>query len=845
MRLNLLSRWILLLAIFAFAFQTYCRGQEPLISAIDDEGLTAKLADEIELEVLADLVSQKMRFNILYDKKKLENKRVMLKAPSKITADQLVALLQSALRAHGMVLVDDDAPGFRRIVEKEKVQSYAIGGESIDQVEAAFGGPAYVNHTFILKHIKPSSVKSLIEHFIGTDSPKPTVFENQNAIAVTASTTDMRKIKSLLERVDVPQPESEYSFYTAINIKSEDLKQKVEQLITARTGAGSAETALVSVLNVERTNQLAIVGKKKLVQDALALAKQLDVSLGQTTKVFRLTHVSASRIESLVRKLVKSRVGSPDYESATDEESNLLIVTGTPELHARVEELVRQMDTETQKEKSPVRFYKLKNISAVEALDTIRALQGLTFGPVLGNSGARRGASRRDTQFQGFPFNNGPFNQGPFNGGFNGGFNGPGNGGVDFRGGNFGIPNDSRRGGIRGGNGFLGTPLGASGGRAPTAEPSSVAIEAVDNAAGEPAVALASFQEPVVPARDPNSQALPRTDISRTNRTEGRLGLNESLSSDLFSQERAQVTADTNSNSLIVIADAATHRVYEELIKKIDRRSPQVLIEAKVVTIDTSGQFSLGIEVSGGDRAGDRRLFGFSQFGLSNVNLENGFLSLSDSGGSTGFNGALISPDIADVIVRALSAHSRARVVASPRILVNENAEGVIESVVSQPFESVNASNTVSTTSLGGSQEAGTKISVIPHISEGDHLELDFSIEFSSFQGAGGGTLPPPRQINSIQSIATIPDGHTVIVGGLNRQDDTGSVSTIPFLEDIPIIRDLAKSSTRTNQNSALFIFIRPIILRDDKFSNLRFLSDRAARNSKTEYPRSEAIMMR
>ena len=391
MKLNLLSKWILLPAIFAMVFQACCCCQEPTTSAIDGKGLSAKLADEIELEVLADLVSQKLRFNILYDKKKLENKRVMLRAPSKINADQLIALLQSALRAHDMVLVNDDAPGFRRIVEKEEVRSYAAGGKSIEQVEAAFGGPAYVNHTFILKHIRPTSVKSLIEHFIGDDSPQPSVFENQNAIAVTASTTDIRKIKNLLERVDVPQPESEYSFYTAINIKSEELKQKVEQLITARTGVDSAKAGVISVLNVERTNQLAIVGKKKLVQDALDLAKQLDVSLGQSTKVFRLKHVSAVRIESLVRKLVKSRVSSLDYESATDEESNLLIVTGTPELHARVGELVRQMDTETQKEKSPVRFYKLKNISAVEALDTIRALQGLTFGPVLGNSGSRRG----------------------------------------------------------------------------------------------------------------------------------------------------------------------------------------------------------------------------------------------------------------------------------------------------------------------------------------------------------------------------------------------------------------------------------------------------------------------
>jgi len=291
------------------------------------------------------------------------------------------------------------------------------------------------------------------------------------------------------------------------------------------------------------------------------------------------------------------------------------------------------------------------------------------------------------------------------------------------------------------------------------------------------------------------------------------------LTSELFSPNRAQVTADVNTNSLIVIADETTQRIYEELIDKVDRRSPQVLIEAKIVTVDTSNQFSLGIEVSGGDRTGESRLFGFSQFGLSSVDLATGALSFG--GTLPGFNGALLRPEEADVLVNALSAHSRAKVVASPRILVNENNEGVIESVVSQPFASINSTNAAASTSLGGNQEAGTTISVVPHISDGDHLELDFSIEFSSF------------------------DGHTVIVGGLNQESVSGSVSAIPWLKEIPIIRDLSKNRSSTNQNSALFIFIRPLILRDDQFQNLRFLSRQAEKNSRTEYPFSAPVIMR
>ncbi|MFN9977449.1 MAG: secretin N-terminal domain-containing protein, partial [Phycisphaerae bacterium] len=69
---------------------------------------------------------------------------------------------------------------------------------------------------------------------------------------------------------------------------------------------------------------------------------------------------------------------------------------------------------------------------------------------------------------------------------------------------------------------------------------------------------------------------------------------------------RAQVSVDPNTNSIIVIADRSVQQVYEELIKSLDRRRPQVMLEAKIVILDTTDDFSLGVEVSGGDRTGLR-----------------------------------------------------------------------------------------------------------------------------------------------------------------------------------------------------------------------------------------------
>jgi general secretion pathway protein D len=270
--------------------------------------------------------------------------------------------------------------------------------------------------------------------------------------------------------------------------------------------------------------------------------------------------------------------------------------------------------------------------------------------------------------------------------------------------------------------------------------------------------------------------------------------------------------------------------MYERLIRSLDRRRPQVMIEAEVVAVDTSDNFSLGVEVSIGDRTGEKKLFKFTSFGLSEVDPTNGMLT-PDPG--LGFNGVLLDPDVADVIVQALSGHSRARVLASPKILVNDNQTGTLESVASFPFSSVNTVNTISSNSLGGEQQAGTIITVTPHINEDNHLQLEFDVEFSSFEGdpisTGGenpGLLPPARRIDRLGSVVTIPDGKTVVVGGLKRTREVESFSGVPWTEHIPIVRELTSLTSNEQRCISFFLFIRPRILRDSQFRDLRYLSD-------------------
>jgi general secretion pathway protein D len=306
----------------------------------------------------------------------------------------------------------------------------------------------------------------------------------------------------------------------------------------------------------------------------------------------------------------------------------------------------------------------------------------------------------------------------------------------------------------------------------------------------------------------------------------------------------ATVTADINTNSIIVIAPPAVQQMYAELIKKLDERRPQVQVECTIVTMDTHNDYSYGIDVGTQGGAGKGTIISFGSFGVSKVDPATGGLTPVAAPGGTF---ALLNPTTADVVLRALSSSSRARLVSSPQVLVNDNGKGTLESVNEAPFSEVVTNATVAQQGLGGLAKAGTTIHVEPHISEDDYLQLSYSIVLSSFTGSSSNGLPPPSQSNTVESTVTIPDGYTIVVGGLKVRNSDASVQSIPILDQIPILKDIIGSHSKTNANTTLFVFIRPTILRDDQFRDLKYISDRATGKAgiKSNYPESAPIPIR
>lgn len=311
-----------------------------------------------------------------------------------------------------------------------------------------------------------------------------------------------------------------------------------------------------------------------------------------------------------------------------------------------------------------------------------------------------------------------------------------------------------------------------------------------------------------------------------------------------FTLEELSLTADLATNRILAVGPPSDLSELEHLIESIDLRAPQVLVEALVVSL-TDGQtrdftvelLKLATSKSALVRLGSLFDAGASDPGQSSLPVPSGM----------GLEGVLLDPGSFSMILRALETISEGRAVTVPKVLVSNHETANFNSVLQTPYTATNASDTVATTSFGGTQDAGTVVSVTPQITEGDELLLKYSISLSRFVGDSvDPAVPPPREENLLDSVAALPDGYAIVVGGQEVTSDTEAVSRVPLLGSIPLLGRLFQSRSKTQTRSRFFVFLRCSVLRSKTFEDLRYATTRDLEVSGLEdCPRLQPILIR
>jgi general secretion pathway protein D len=289
------------------------------------------------------------------------------------------------------------------------------------------------------------------------------------------------------------------------------------------------------------------------------------------------------------------------------------------------------------------------------------------------------------------------------------------------------------------------------------------------------------------------------------------------------SAENASVEADPATNSLLITADADTMESLLSVIKRLDIRRAQVLVEAIIVELRDDLSRELGVEWAAfkqGKVLAASQNTGSLASVLQGIRDNDASALTSLTGQTIGFGGVGSSGVNFAGLINFFQGNSEANVLSTPSLLTTDNNEAEISIGQNVPFV------TGSFTSSGGDstdpfqtiqrEDVGISLKVTPQINEGDTVILEIEQEVSSISNSSAASdlITNERKI-STKVIAQ--DGETIILGGLISDDVQQQEQKVPLLGDIPLFGGLFRNNNTSVTKSNLMVFLRATIIRDDK----------------------------
>lgn len=292
---------------------------------------------------------------------------------------------------------------------------------------------------------------------------------------------------------------------------------------------------------------------------------------------------------------------------------------------------------------------------------------------------------------------------------------------------------------------------------------------------------------------------------------------------------RGAVSVDERTNVLVVKDTADVIGNVKRMLDILDIPVKQVVIEARMVTIDDGFDEALGVRwgvtktdghgngtsgtIEGNDGSGNNA----STSTIVRPGIEdrlNVNLPVTNAAGTLAFQVArLANGTLLDLELSALEKESKAEIIASPRVTTANQKPALIEQGTEIPYVESSSSGATSVTF----KKAVLSLKVTPQITPDNRVILDLTVT----QDTKGETVPTGTgdavSINA-QSITTqvlVNNGETLVLGGIYQQTIKSDVSKVPLLGDIPGLGYLFKKTTSENKKRELLIFVTPRIVTD------------------------------
>jgi len=751
---------------------------EPEYAVSADETLELALPEKLDVISLLELVGKYLNLNYVYDEKKIKGMEVNLKVQGPIKVRDLYPLVESVLRFTGLAMTrKGNLVTIVPIADTLDIDPALIGTES-GQVKA---GDVIVTRIFQLNYIDTTSAKALLE---GMKVGAVTEIAARGTLIVTGYAYRMSRVEQLLEVIDKPGTPKQFKFrqlkYTMASTLAPKVKALVEQL-------GDMSIAISSTPTAAATQPI----RRPPVRQPMP-----------------------------VQPTPAAGSSKPSIYLDADERTNRILMIGQEEELTVVEDLIDALDIAQQDLRS-LRVYEMQH---VDAEDVRKKLEELG---IIGANRATSATSGRITARAAAP-------------------------------GAAGQPAASP----------TPAPMTAPGseGELPTEELQVVVIEATNslmvNASPEQHALIAT----VISYVDSESEqrAIPYKVYPLQNQAPDHIAevlkkLIEDVVKDKESkiekvvkktEENIIIVPDPNTFSLIVYANKKNQDWIADLIKTLDRRRPQVLIDVTLVEVTRTEAFNLDLQLA-------------SKFpemvpGTGHMDVVGGIVGGAASGTATqttflGKSQEAYSSPVTDVaqgfysdkhiqaLLTAMESKSYGRVLAKPKILVNDGQVGIIKTtdttnvtLTGQTLVGGTGNTSIQTSTSYQPYNAGITLTIQPNISEGDLLLLIVKLERTDFLKRSDLTKPPDTTSSNIDTTVTVPDGKTIILGGMLKLSQNKGGNKVPLLGDIPLVGGLFRSTSNSADDSKLYVFVKANILRPEAtLSGLPELEKISERNRK------------
>ncbi|WP_163834580.1 type II secretion system secretin GspD [Spartinivicinus ruber] len=302
------------------------------------------------------------------------------------------------------------------------------------------------------------------------------------------------------------------------------------------------------------------------------------------------------------------------------------------------------------------------------------------------------------------------------------------------------------------------------------------------------------------------------------------------------------IKADESQNALIIAAEPEMIRELENIVRQLDVRRAQVLIESAIVEVSGDISEQLGIQwgiagkdtkTGGGDNGGSA-ISSIIGAAVDNSKIPIGQVALRNSNFG--------------ILLNAITQQSNSNLLSTPSLMTMDNEEAEILVGQEVPFQtgsyttnSNGANNPFTTVER---KDVGLKLKVTPHINEGDTMRLEIDQEISNVitSAESSNNLNQVTSKRQIKSTILVDDSKIIVLGGLLQDDVVQGESSVPILSSIPLVGRLFENDNNSHKKRNLMVFIKPTIIRNanevngltrDKYSSIKLI--KSAVDKRTE----------